>query len=329
MDERKLFVIIGITGNQGGSVARTFLNDPELRSRYRIRGVSRDASSSKSRELVTQGVEMVSANLHDSASLLKVFDGAQVIFSVTDFWKPYLDEKNQVEARKQGKHIGELCFDLEYEQGRNIADAACKVQGLERFVVSMVCSTKLRSNGRYEKIYHFDAKAAMVTYVKDTYPKLAAKMSQLNMGVFMTAWRFTPSLMAPQKMDDGVYALRLPCNPKMPIPFVDAGNDTGPFVRALLAVEPGIQLYGAVTLMNWHEWLELWGKVMGKPVMFQLVSVQFWEEEMSKWAPQGFGTEIAEMFEFMGTYGYDGGDTTCKRWWEVSAEFQHRLGSTT
>ena len=44
MDERKLLVIIGITGNQGGSVARTFLNDPGMRSKYRLRGISYHSS---------------------------------------------------------------------------------------------------------------------------------------------------------------------------------------------------------------------------------------------------------------------------------------------
>ncbi|KAM3080324.1 hypothetical protein ACMFMG_005285 [Clarireedia jacksonii] len=329
MDERKLFVIIGITGNQGGSVARTFLDDPEMRSKYRLRGITRDLTSSQSQNLASQGVEMVSANLHDSSTLLKAFEGAHAIFSVTDFWKPYLDEKNQAKAREQGKHIGELCYELEYEQGRNIADAASQIPALERLVVSMVCSTKQRSNGFYSKIYHFDAKADMISYIKSKHPALAAKMSELNMGVFMTAWRFTPSLMAPQKMEDGVHVLRLPCNPDTPIPFVDASNDTGPFVRALLALKPGIQLYGAVTLMSWNEWLTLWGKIMGKKTRFQHVSVDFWEEEMSKWAPQGFGTELAEMFEFMGKYGYDGGDLECKRWWEVSSDptsFLHAAG---
>ncbi|PQE31142.1 hypothetical protein CJF32_00008506 [Rutstroemia sp. NJR-2017a WRK4] len=317
MAERKLFVVIGITGNQGGSVAKTFLDDPEMRSKYRLRGITRDPTSSQSQKLISQGVEMVSANLHDQSTLLKAFEGAHVIFSVTDFWKPYFDEKNQAKAREQGKHIGELCYELEYEQGRNIADAASKTPTLERLVVSMVCSTKERSNGIYSKIYHFDAKADMISYIKSTHPALAAKMSELNMGVFMTAWRFTPSLMAPQKMEDGVHVLRLPCNPDTPIPFVDAGNDTGPFVRTLLALEPGVHLYGAVTLMSWNEWLTLWGRIMGKKTRFQLVTVEFWEEEMAKWAPQGFGTEIAEMFEFMGKYGYDGGDPECKRWWEL------------
>jgi len=317
MDERKLFVITGITGNQGGSVAQTFLNDPEMKSKYRLRGISRQSSSNQVFNLKSRGVEMIQADLHNASSLVTAFAGASVIFSVTDFWKPFLEPTNQAKAREQGKDIGEFGYKLEYEQGRNIADAASKIPELERFVVSMLCSTKERSNGRYDKIYHFDAKADMVTYVKSIHPDLAAKMSELNMGVFMQSWKFIPSMMVPQRMDDGVHRLRLPCNPNTLIPFVDPTNDTGPFVRALLALQPGVQLYGAAEMMSWNEWLALWGRIMGKQVRFEQKSVEFWEEELSKSMPKGFGTEIAEMFEFMGIYGYDGGDPTCKRKEEV------------
>lgn len=316
MDQRKLFVIIGITGNQGGSVARTFLNDPEMRLKYRLRGISRDASSSRSRSFTARGVEMVSANLHDPPSLLQAFSGAHAIFSVTDFWAPYLDRSNQAKAQQQGKHIGQLSYELEYEQGRNIADAASKIKGLERIVISMLSSAKKSSNGRYDKIWHFDSKADMISYLRSTYPDLAAKMSELNMGVFMQSWKFVP-ITAPRRMDDGVHVLTLPCNPKTPIPFVDPTTDTGPFVRALLTLDPGVQLYGETALISWKAWLTLWGTITSKKVKFEQVSVECYEEELSRTFPPGFGTEIGEMFEFMGRYGYDGGDAACKRKEEV------------
>ncbi|KAF1353120.1 hypothetical protein BDV97DRAFT_395986 [Delphinella strobiligena] len=322
MDARKIFVIIGITGNQGGSVARTFLNDPEMLSVYRLRGISRDFHSSQSQKLAAQGVEMVNADLHDPSSLLKAFCGAHVIFSVTDFWTPYLDKSNQARALEEGKHIGRLSYELEYDQGRNIADAASKAPELERLVVSMLCSTRRRSHGLYDKIWHFDSKADMITYIKTTYPDLARKMSELNMGVFFQAWRFVPQVVAPHKTDGDEYVLYMPSNPDTPVPFVDPTNDTGPFVRALLALSPGIQLYGETALISWTTWLSLWGKILGKKTRFEQVSVEFSEKELSRTFPQGFGTEIAEMFEFSGIYGYDGGDSSCKRKEELGIEIQ-------
>lgn len=313
MDERKIFVIIGITGNQGGSVARTFLSDPGMSSIYRLRGISRDTLSTQSIQLAARGVEMVTANLHDPSSLLKAFSGAHAIFFITDFWTPYLSTSNQARAVDEGKHIGRLCYELEYEQGRNIADAASKIPELERLVVSMLCSTRRISNGRYDEIWHFDSKADMVTFAKVTYPDLGGKMSELNMGVFFQAWRFVPQLVAPRKTDGDEFVLYMPCSQDAPMPFVDPTNDTGPFVRALLALQPGIQLYGETALISWRTWLSMWGKILGKKTRFEQVSVEFYEKELSKSFPEGFGTEIGEMFEFSGLYGYDSGDPSCKR----------------
>lgn len=295
-DNRKLFVVTGITGNQGGSVARTFLNDPGLKAEYRIRGVSRQLFPSGAPGGLA-GVEMVQADLHDPASLLKAFEGAKVIFSVTDFWKPFLNKNNQAKAKAEGKSIGELCYDLEYEQGRNIADAAARTPGLERFVVSMLCSTKKASNGRYDKIYHFDSKADMITYVKESHPDLAAKMSELNMGIFFRAWKMLPRMMVPQRMDDDAYVLRMPCDTSTPVPFVDPNNDTGLFVKALLEMKPGVQLYGETSLISWNDWLAMWGRNVGKKVRMVQVSVEDWEKEISRTFPPGLGTEVAEMFE--------------------------------
>ena len=186
----------------------------------------------------------------------------------------------------------------------------------------MLSSTKKSSNGRYDKIWHFDSKADMIRYIKSRYPDLATKMSELNMGVFFQSWRFVP-LIAPRTMDGGVHVLTIPCNPNTPIPFVDPRNDTGPFVRALLTLEPGIQLYGETALISWNTWLELWGRIMGKKVKFERVSVDFYEEELSKAFPRGFGTEIGEMCEFMGIYGYNGGDPACRRKGEVKLMTLH------
>jgi nucleoside-diphosphate-sugar epimerase len=67
----KLIVIIGITGNQGSSVASTFLADPT----WRIRGLTRNPSSPASRALSACGVEMLHADLHVPSSL-KLFSAA-------------------------------------------------------------------------------------------------------------------------------------------------------------------------------------------------------------------------------------------------------------
>lgn len=109
-------------------MARTFLSDPKLRDEYRLRGISRDPSSAASQALLTAGVEeIVQADLDDVDSLKRAFEGASVIFSVTDFWQFFLQPAHQEEAKKRGLGFGEYAYQREYAQGRNVADAAAEV----------------------------------------------------------------------------------------------------------------------------------------------------------------------------------------------------------
>ncbi len=88
MSDKKLIVVVGATGNQGGSVARRFLKD----TRFNVRGLTRDPLSTASKVLAEQGVEIVKADLHDVESLKSAFKGANVIFSVTQYCT-YLSSK--------------------------------------------------------------------------------------------------------------------------------------------------------------------------------------------------------------------------------------------
>jgi len=101
----KLLVIIGATGNQGGSVIKSILADPNASKQFKLRGVTRDVSKSAAKALTEQGVEMVSADLNDKASLVKAFEGAYGAYAITDFWAT-MDK------------------DAEVKQGKNMADAA-------------------------------------------------------------------------------------------------------------------------------------------------------------------------------------------------------------
>ena len=55
----KTIVVTGATGLQGGSVARIFLLDPKLKEEWKVRGVTRDVTKEKSKELEEMGAEMV------------------------------------------------------------------------------------------------------------------------------------------------------------------------------------------------------------------------------------------------------------------------------
>lgn len=82
----------------------------------------------------------------------------------------------------------EYCYEQELQQGKNIADAAAQVEGLERFIVSSLVEARKWSLGKYKGVYHFDSKAQAVNYVKETYPELAKSMSTVLVGGYMENW---------------------------------------------------------------------------------------------------------------------------------------------
>jgi hypothetical protein len=193
MAAEKLIVVVGATGNQGGAVARRFLQD----SRFRVRGLTRDPSSDKAQALAALGVELVKVDLHDGAGLESAFKGANVIFSVTQYWEPYFRPDCRQQTQEQGISIRKLAYDIEYKSGKCIADAAASTADsldVNGFLVSTLSHAAKCSKGAYTELYHYDSKADIFPdYVNEKHPKLAAKMSCIHTGYFMTSHHILPN----------------------------------------------------------------------------------------------------------------------------------------
>jgi len=97
MAERKVIVVTGATGAQGGGLARAILAEPG--AGYAARAVTRDANSDAARALADAGAEVVTADLDDPASIERAFDGAYGAYCVTFFWAHFSPEREQTEAR--------------------------------------------------------------------------------------------------------------------------------------------------------------------------------------------------------------------------------------
>ena len=97
MAERKVIVVTGATGAQGGGLARAILAEPG--AGYAVRAVTRDASSDAARALADAGAEVVTADLDDPASIERAFDGAYGAYCVTFFLAHFSPEREQAEAR--------------------------------------------------------------------------------------------------------------------------------------------------------------------------------------------------------------------------------------
>ncbi len=59
MASKKVLVVFGATGVQGGSVVKSILNDPKAASQFQIRAVTRDSSKPKAKELASKGAELI------------------------------------------------------------------------------------------------------------------------------------------------------------------------------------------------------------------------------------------------------------------------------
>ena len=96
MSDKKIIVVAGATGAQGGGLARAILNDPE--GPFAVRGLTRKVDSDKARALAAAGAEVVAADFDDPESLNPAFSGAYGAFLVTNFWEHFSPEREIAQA---------------------------------------------------------------------------------------------------------------------------------------------------------------------------------------------------------------------------------------
>lgn len=59
MSTKKILVVFGATGTQGGSVIDSILGDPKASQEFQLRGITRDPSKPNAKALAARGVECV------------------------------------------------------------------------------------------------------------------------------------------------------------------------------------------------------------------------------------------------------------------------------
>jgi len=292
----KLLVVVGLTGQQGGSVANVYSKE----AGWKVRGISRNPD--KAQAWKDKGVEVVKGDLDDKDSLIAAFKGADAIFSVTDFWGPFYNPANH-QKLKEGQTINEFCYEYELQQGKNVADAAATVDGLERLVVSALCDAKKWSKEKYTWVYHFDSKAHIVDYINEKHPEMAAKMSIVQMGIYMSNWKMGAK---PVKQADGTYRLGGVGRGKRLLPFFNTAQDCGYVTRTALQSPPGKNILGVGSMISWTDYLKIWCEVLKVP--FGGYDEIPLDKFIASFPAPGAGREFGEMLAFMDEFGYDGGD---------------------
>jgi uncharacterized protein YbjT (DUF2867 family) len=261
---KKVILVIGATGAQGGSVANFLLKS----NRYVVRGLVRNRDSEKSKALAAKGVELFEGNLDDRATLERAMSGADGVFGVTNFWEH---------------------FDKEYQQGLNIIDAAVN-SGIGHLVLSTLPSTLKITGGKID-VPHFETKAKLEDYARTKLPGATFLHVAFYYENFI---HFFP----PHKAEDGNYYISFPQG-DTPLAATSA-EDVGGVVVKIFDDPKSFEgkvvgVVGSDSRMS--EYTEVLPKLTGKRIIFRHMSRE-------DFAGLGFpgAEDLANMFDFYRLY---------------------------
>ena len=165
----KKILITGITGQQGGSLARA-LSGKGLK----LLGMTRKPEGDAARAAESRGIEIVQGDLNDATSLRRALDGVFGVYAVQNTW--------------------EAGVEAEEEQGKRLANVA-KEAGVEQFVYASVGSAD-----RHTGIPHFDNKARIEEVVRD----LGFKYWSIVRPVFFMENLISPSFLNGNQLTSGL-----------------------------------------------------------------------------------------------------------------------------
>ncbi|KAG2172738.1 hypothetical protein INT43_000085 [Umbelopsis isabellina] len=275
---KPLVAICGATGVQGGSVLQALLETGD----YRLRGLTRNVSSDKAKALQEKGVEMVQADLANKDDLKRAFEGADIVYGVTNFWDPEILKNPSLEA----------------EQGKNIADAA-KENKVQWLIWSSAPSCSKGSGGKITEVKHFDGKNDVEEYIKS----IGLSFTSVNIGCYMSNFGYLIPLVP---NDDGTQSLPLPVvHEDTYIDLTDTASDTGPLVKAVLQNKDkyvGQRLPVVGDRLTAKQIADTYTKVTGKTTKFQALTKEALEGPFS-YMNTG---EFLGMFTWFRDFGYYG-----------------------
>lgn len=273
MLSKKIIVVFGATGAQGGGLAKAILNDPN--SEFAVRAITRNPDSDKAKALAKIGAEIVAGNIDDPKSIQKALKGAYGAYFVTFYWSHLSAEK-------------------EYQEAHEMAKAA-KEAGLQHVIWSTLEDTRtyipLDDNrmptlqGKY-KNPHFDAKGAANHFFINLKVPVTFLMASFYWDNLITS--------GPQKGADGKLYLTLPLDDKKMAGI--ASEDIGECAYGIF--KKGKELIGktigvAGEQLTGKEMAKALSKALGKEVLFNNVTPDTFRDF-------GFpgAEELGNMFQF-------------------------------
>lgn len=274
--------VLGATGIQGGSVIRALLKD----SAYSLTAITRNKSSDIAKNLASDGVRIIEADLDDVASLQVAFAGTSIIFAVTNFFEPFI------------KHGSEEAIDIETRQGIKIARAAAATPTLEHFVWSTLPNAYRISNGRFA-VPHYVSKNRVNDFIKAD-SMLLQKTTFLWVSTYASNMNYPfyqPFPIPTAGKNRYIQVQPTPASVQFPL-IGDATINIGLFVRAIIE-QPnktlgGKFVNGITDIMTAGELLATWASVRGVEAEYVQIDKATYYSLWPQW-----GKAMNEMHEYL------------------------------
>ncbi|MGA8555166.1 MAG: NmrA/HSCARG family protein, partial [Candidatus Acidiferrales bacterium] len=228
MPNDRTILLTGVTGQQGGAVARALHG-----TGFRLRGLTRNPDGERAAALARNGIEIIKGDLDDEVTLRRALAGAWGVFGV----------QNTLEAGVEREEV----------QGNRLATLA-RDAGVQHYVYTSVGSADKRTG-----VPHFDNKWR----IEETVRSLRFPSHVILRPVF-----FMENLLAPFSLQGSTLAWALGPGTKLQMIAVDDIDWFGAraFTDAAALNRREIDLAGDVRTMP--EAAEILTEALGRPIAF-------------------------------------------------------------
>ncbi|KAG2136664.1 hypothetical protein DEU56DRAFT_805254 [Suillus clintonianus] len=250
MSSPRIVAVFGATGTQGSSVVQALLAD----GTFIPRAITRNSNSEKALQLKALGAEVAEADLWDIDSLKQALSGVEAVYGVTNYYDP----KNFAQG-----HTSEVLL------GKNLIDAS-KATDVKFFIWSSLPHCTRVSNGKYANVYHFDNKANVDDYLRDS----GVPHSILHTGWFSeNLWNYNNLVSVP---DSNCLEVNVPkYDLQSPQYFTWVERDLGQCTLALLkhykdrdSEVLSRTFYAVSEKLNYTQFASILQEALGRPVSF-------------------------------------------------------------
>ncbi len=234
MTSNRTILITGVTGKQGGAVARALAG-----AGFNLRGLTRKPDSEPAAALAHQGIEIIKGDLDDEASLRRALAGAWGVFGV--------------------QNAGEAGVEREEAQGKRLATLA-REAGVEHYVYTSVGSAHKQTG-----VPHFDNKWR----IEETVRGLRFPSHVILRPVF-----FMENLLAPFSLQGSTLAWALGPATKLQMIAVDDIGWFGACAFTDAAALNGREIDLAGDVRTMAESAEILTKTLGRPIAFAQTPIE-------------------------------------------------------